>query len=59
MLDAAASASGSNEAVVWHDLRITAKRLRYSLEAFREVLDEPAATDFIESCALSRTPWAT
>ena len=48
MLDAAATASGSNEAAAWHNLRITAKRLRYTLEAFREVLDERAATDFIE-----------
>ncbi len=48
MLDAAARASGSNEAAAWHSLRIMAKRMRYSLEAFRDVLDERAATDFIE-----------
>ncbi len=48
MLAAAANASGSNEAVAWHELRIMAKRLRYTLEAFRDVLDRRAATDFIE-----------
>jgi triphosphatase len=49
MLEAAANANGSNEAAVWHELRITAKRMRYALEAFRDVSDEPAATDFIEA----------
>jgi len=48
MLAAADSASGSNEAAAWHELRIAAKKMRYSLEAFRDVLDEAAATDFIE-----------
>ena len=48
MLAAAAKASGSNVAEAWHTLRIAAKRMRYSLEAFRDVLEEPAATDFIE-----------
>ncbi len=48
MLAAAEKASGSNEAVAWHTLRIDAKRMRYSLEAFRDILDERAATDFIE-----------
>ena len=48
MLAAAANASGSNEAAAWHALRITAKRMRYSLEAFRDILDESTATDFIE-----------
>jgi CHAD domain-containing protein len=49
MLDAAAAADGSNEAALWHALRIAAKRMRYSLEAFREVSDERAATEFIEA----------
>jgi triphosphatase len=48
MLGAAASASGTHEAAAWHELRITAKKMRYSLEAFRDVLDERAATEFIE-----------
>ena len=59
MMEAAQRASGSNEAVAWHELRIAAKRLRYSLEAFRDVLDERAATDFIEALRTSRTTWAT
>ena len=48
MVAAAQHAQGSNEAVAWHALRITAKRMRYSLEALRDVLGERAATDFIE-----------
>lgn len=48
MLNAAENARGSNEQLAWHALRIAAKRMRYSLEAFRDVLDERAATDFIE-----------
>ena len=48
MAAAAQHAQGSNEAAAWHALRITAKRMRYSLEALRDVLDERAATDFIE-----------
>jgi inorganic triphosphatase YgiF len=48
MMAAADAASDSNEAAAWHQLRIAAKKMRYSLEAFRDVLDERAATDFIE-----------
>jgi CHAD domain-containing protein/uncharacterized protein YjbK len=48
MMAAADAASGSNEAAAWHELRIAAKKMRYSLEAFRDVLDDLAATDFIE-----------
>jgi CHAD domain-containing protein len=48
MFEAQANASGSNEAAAWHALRIAAKKMRYTLEAFRDVLDERAATDFIE-----------
>lgn len=48
MLLAAENANGSNEAAAWHALRIAAKRMRYTLEAFRDVLEEGAATDFIE-----------
>jgi triphosphatase len=48
MLEAAAQASGSNEAAAWHALRIAAKRMRYALEAFREVSDDHAAGQFIE-----------
>jgi CHAD domain-containing protein len=48
LLAAAQHAQGSNEAVAWHALRIAAKKMRYSLEALRDVLDERAATDFIE-----------
>jgi len=48
MMAAADTASGSNEAAAWHELRISAKKMRYSLEAFRDVLDDSAATDFIE-----------
>jgi triphosphatase len=48
MIAAAQAAQGSNEAAAWHALRITAKRMRYSLEAFREVLNAESATEFIE-----------
>jgi len=49
MLAAADNASGSNEAAAWHALRIAAKRMRYSLEAFREVSEPRAATALIEA----------
>jgi CHAD domain-containing protein len=48
MLAAEADARGSNDAAAWHALRIAAKKMRYTLEAFREVLDERAATEFID-----------
>lgn len=35
--------------LMWHDLRIRGKRLRYTLEALREVLDERATTTAIEA----------
>ena len=34
---------------MWHALRIAAKRMRYALEAFREVSEPRATTDFIEA----------
>ena len=49
MMAAAESATGSNEAAAWHALRIAAKRMRYTLEAFRDVSEPRAATDFIEA----------
>jgi CHAD domain-containing protein len=48
MVAAADAARGSHDQLAWHALRIMAKRMRYSLEAFRDVLDEDGATAFIE-----------
>jgi len=49
MRAAAHEANGSNDSVAWHELRICAKKMRYALEAFRDVLDTDATTDFIEA----------
>ena len=44
---AGAAALGSGEDAIWHALRIAVKRLRYTLEAFRDVLDPPATEAWI------------
>lgn len=45
---AEAAALQSSDDSAWHALRIAAKRLRYTLEAFREVLDPESAGAAIE-----------
>lgn len=47
MRAAGAAAQGTADAVAWHQLRISARRLRYTIEALREALDQRAATDLI------------
>ena len=47
MRAAGAAALGTADAVAWHQLRITARRLRYTIEALREALDGRAAADLI------------
>jgi len=47
MRAAGAAAQGTADAVAWHQLRISARRLRYTIEAVRDALDERAAADLI------------
>ncbi|HLB44670.1 MAG TPA: CHAD domain-containing protein [Candidatus Limnocylindrales bacterium] len=47
VLDAGAAARGTDDDAAWHALRIAAKRLRYTIEAFRELLDERRAAELI------------
>jgi CHAD domain-containing protein len=44
---AGAGALGGDDAAAWHQLRIEARRFRYSVEAFADVLDKKATKDLI------------
>lgn len=48
MLDAGAVALSDGDDAAWHALRIAAKRLRYTLEAFRPLLEQQSTTALIE-----------
>lgn len=48
MQEAAAAARAANDDEAWHALRIAAKRLRYTLESFRDVLAQQSVAAAIE-----------
>jgi CHAD domain-containing protein len=47
VLDAGAAARGTHDDAAWHALRIATKRLRYTIEALRDLLDEGRAGQLI------------
>jgi triphosphatase len=47
MRAAGAAAQGTADPLAWHTLRISARRLRYTIEALRDALDQRAAADLI------------
>ncbi len=47
MRDAGGAAQGTADAAAWHALRISARRLRYTIEALREALDQRGAKELI------------
>ena len=56
--DAGVAALASGDDATWHALRIAVKRLRYTLETLRDVLDPQRRPLGSQACAQPRMRWA-